>query len=228
MSAYRKKNPLKQVPSQIIIAVEGATESDYYELIAMQAPQYIKVEILAPKNEKDLDGNTVDKLGMVKPHHLHGRVKRYCEKAQNNVLPDDQIWVVLDADKFYKHHELQEFLQAFLSDKDLKAETRVLVRSNPCFEIWKHLHLHDLPIEAAFGSCEPVVKLVGKLDNGHGFDCDKHTTQEYIDAAIARAEKLTPDAAPNMIQLSSPGTSLHLLAKELQRLINLQNEMYKS
>lgn len=226
MSSYRRKNPFKKVPSQIIIAVEGDTEGIYYTKMAEVAPQFIKVQVLAPKNELDKNGNFIDKDGMVKPGHLHGRLRRYCEKAKNNVQPDDQIWVVMDADKFHKHYEVKEFLEAFLSDKDLKVETRVLVRSNPCFEIWKHLHLQDIPVDTKFGSCEPVGKLVGKLENGHGFDCEKHTTQEYIDAAIARAEKLTPDAAPNMIHMNSPGTSLHLLAKELQALIKLQKEQY--
>jgi hypothetical protein len=224
MSSYRRKNPKKQVPSQLIIVVEGANrERDYYSWFAKDASSAVKVEVLAPKDEYDNAGRKIDDKGWVKPEHLLERLRRFCRKARNDVQPEDQIWIVLDADKFYKYHEVANFLNDLESDKELKTTTRMLVRSNPCLEIWLHLHLDDLPTGSKFGSCEPVKKIVGKLENGHGFDCTKHISIETIKAAIARAEKLNPGIEPNSIELPSPGTMLHLLAKQLLIVLEEKN-----
>jgi len=104
------------------IVAEGEREENYF-LWFEQKSKRIRVEIIAKEGKASA------------PKHMLARVQKFL--PENAVLPGDQIWFVLDVDR-WKRESIDE-LQALCSDY----EGWATAIGNPCFEVWLIFHLNS-------------------------------------------------------------------------------------
>jgi hypothetical protein len=200
-------------PKKIIIAVEGGKrEKQYFDWYSSQ-DSTVNVVVLAPSNEEDEDGNIVDMVGKVKPHEILERLIKYAEKPENNIGKYDLIYIVFDADKFNEYHEIEAFLEAIRTTKELKAESRNLALSMHCFEFWLLLHLMDYQQGQTWDNCQSLKTHLGTVING-GFNSGIHISPETIAKAINQAKSIDLNN-PSPIMPTNPGTKVYLVAEKL-------------
>ena len=211
MSRYSKKQESLRLQN-IFIVVEGAhTEKVYYEYFASRQSV---IKVIAPRYEEDDNGRVIDHTGLVKPQHLLQRAIRRFEKQTTINSKVDQVWFLMDADKFNEHHKVQDYLNDIAAAAlKVDKENRHLVLTNPCFELWHYLHLKDLPEGASFKNCGEVTPLLRALG---GFDPTRHITTATIQAAITRAKAIDK---PNELVPPNPGTRVYQLAEVLIQLL---------
>lgn len=216
MSNYRRKNPVLKY-KRVIIAVEGKKrEKQYFEWFQTQVRQGITVVVLPPPDKED---NTMpaEDNGGVKPHEVLARLQNYCTSAKNAVDKADELWLVFDCDKndYDKYHTMEE-LKNEMERVDLRSQNRFLAPSNPCLEVWLHLHLEELDTSKPHYS-QKLKQKVGAMNNGSGFDSKLHITPATIQAAIARAKAIDK---PQELVPPNPGTRVYQLAEVLMELVN--------
>ena len=110
----------------VIIATEGTdTEPIYFEAVkADLCSSNVHVEVL-----RRSDGNS-------SPENVYHQLQMF--KDEYNIADDDELWVVVDRDK-WTEKMLSEVALYCHQDNNLK-----LCVSNPCFELWLLLHLEDI------------------------------------------------------------------------------------
>jgi hypothetical protein len=212
MSSYSKKQKALRIQN-IFIVVEGAhTEKVYYEYFASRQSV---IKVIAPRYEEDENGRVIDHTGLVKPQHLLQRAIRRFEKRTTINSTVDQVWFVIDADKFSDYHKVAEFLEQIrLADLKVAADNRHLVLSNPCFETWQYLHTASLAGAQPFNNCAAITAELQTATNGAGFN-PTLITKESVQAAIERARAIdNNDLVP-----PNPGTRVYHLAEVLLELI---------
>ena len=75
-------------------------------------------------------------------------------RAKNEILDEDQFWVVLDTDHQIQGHHKSTFVRAL--NQARRAGYRIAI-SNPCFELWLLLHHLSIAKGRAFAGCDEVV-----------------------------------------------------------------------
>lgn len=209
MSRYRKKSKGFS-PDYIIIGVEGHTrEKQYFDWFREKCrASRVSVEVLEPKDEFDEEGNRIDHPGYSAPHWSLKRLERFVTKS--DLSPNDQIWLVFDAEHFENYKEAEDLFE-LLKSSELKSENRFLAISNHCFEIWLALHITELPADKEWQTRKELKDWLDKRTVG-GFNSNYiHTNTVAV--AIRRASEL--DVTPQSIVPSKPGTRVYLLAQEL-------------
>ncbi len=120
---YKKGKPFRDARKFIIIC-EGERESNYFDFFNGKSKKFI-VETVAPVGENQ---------GESAPNHLKNRAIEYIDKNGWELDYDDQLWFVLDVDK-WERTSIDEL--KILSDS---TKNWFLAISNICFEVWLYYH----------------------------------------------------------------------------------------
>lgn len=113
--------------SLLVIACEGEkTEAEYLSFSCFQNSR-VKLCIVPSKDGKS------------SPIHVLENLKEEAEKY--DLKPGDQIWIVIDTDRWTFETQLKPLLNA----KIRKFPVNIAV-SNPCFELFLYLHFSHMPI----------------------------------------------------------------------------------
>lgn len=130
----------------IVIATEGAvTEYNYFRQLDAESvipEQRFQIEVLRTE-----DGNC-------SPNHIIKKLSEY--KRKYNLKADDEIWMVIDTDR-WDEKMLKKILQA------CKQKGFGLCVSNTCFEIWLLLHFADL---SQLSNEDTLALAANKKENG--------------------------------------------------------------
>jgi hypothetical protein len=118
-----RRTAFKDPKKFFIISMEGKeTEPRYFEEFKTPRESNIQIKLVPNPNHKS------------KPKEVLKRLHDYFRR--NALREGDEGWIVIDRDA-WEENELTQVCQ----DAD-KAGYKVAV-SNPCFELWLYLHLHD-------------------------------------------------------------------------------------
>ena len=122
-SSYSRKSGTK-TPDKIIIATEGVrTEPDYFRALSDRNSR-IEVKILERFG---------DDIGKSSPASVLQQLHNF--KAQHAPRKHDQLWMVVDVDKW---ENLPEVVQACADNG------YYIAISNPCIELWLLLHVRSI------------------------------------------------------------------------------------
>lgn len=145
------------------------------------------------------------------PMHVLDLAEQY--KNKYDLEADDQIWLVMDTDRWGDKKLSQVY-------KTAKKKGFNLAISNPCFETWLHLHFADIPKE--LDTCKKLKPTLDKLLRSHAVKKSKgiHFIP-YMAEALERAKALDN---PNEVWPSKIGTKVHLLMEELWPMFHLNRK----
>lgn len=189
----------------IVIAAEGRnTENIYFESIRVSlCASDVHVEVL----HRDSNDSS--------PENVYEQIRGFM--AEYNIEDDDQLWIVVDKDK-WKDKMLSSIAQHCAQNDNLH-----FCVSNPCFELWLLLHIEDvtlyskeqmqeLSINKKVNSQDTWLKKRMKDLTGHYHESDYNAAALllHIDTAIERARRL--DVSPTDRWPQSTGTRVYLLA----------------
>ncbi len=200
----------------VVIAAEGKdTERIYFEAMkeALCASS-VHVEVLERGSDKSELGENESS-----PEHVYRQIREF--KSQYNIEDDDQLWIVVDRDK-WTSKMLASVAQYCEKDSNL-----YFCLSNPCFELWLLLHLEDV---AAYNDKQQQQLYENKRTRQHGptwtekclrnlmesyskSDYDAKKLLKNIDEAIERARKL--DIEPKSRWPNYIGTRVYRLANSI-------------
>lgn len=179
--------------SLIIIACEGEkTEADYFGF-SFFLNSRVKLCIIPSK-----DGRSA-------PAHVLENLKQ--EAGRYKLTSRDQLWVVVDTDRWPVETQLSKLLNARISRIPVQ-----LAVSNPCFELFLYLHFADMPsapVEDSRTMEERLRKLLGRYSKS---DLIEEDYVPYIYKAVEEAQKTVygQDGLP-----LNPGTGAGRLVKSI-------------
>lgn len=193
----------------VVIAAEGnMTENIYFEAMKRKRQaSNVHVEIL------HRDRHTSSPVAM------YDQLRHF--KQEYNIAEDDQLWVVVDRDK-WDVKMMKSVAQYCNSNSHLN-----FCVSNPCFELWLLLHIEDISVytpeelsrmkankkSSKWGTTFLKRRLRGLLGSYQESHYDAETLVETVDDAISRAEALDVNKLDRWPQ--SLGTRVYLLAKSI-------------
>lgn len=155
--------------------------------------------------------------GLSAPVHVMDRLRAAFESAKANkeVQPNDEFWLMLDTDHWIKGQNLPGLLEALAQAR--QAGFRFAM-SNPCFELWLLLHHEEIVPGTVFGKCAEVEARLRTALNGY----NKRNVQsgqfprESIALAIQRARSLEGDPeSPASHWPEKAGTRIYLLMESI-------------
>ncbi|MCB0522316.1 MAG: RloB domain-containing protein [Lewinellaceae bacterium] len=168
--SYKKSTGKHRDARCFFIIAEGEREEDYF-LWFEQKSKRIRVEIIEREGKASA------------PKHMLGRLQKFL--PENAVQPGDQIWFVLDVDRWER--ESIEELRSLCTDYPGWA-TAI---SNPCFEVWLLFHFNDKISGKATASKE-FKQLLHEVTPG-GYSIVKFAPKIESAAANARDADPTPE-----------------------------------
>ena len=193
----------------IVIAAEGRdTENIYFEAMkASLCASGVHVEVLHRNDDESSPGNVLTQIVNFKNEY--------------NIEEDDQLWVVVDRDK-WKSKMLSSVARYCAQNNNL-----YFCVSNPCFELWLLLHLEDVTKydehkmkklaankkNSKHGETWLKKQMKTLLGHYHESDYDAFALLPTIGLAIDRAKLLDKNPADRWPQ--SVGTRVYLLAKSI-------------
>lgn len=168
---YKKGEPFKDA-RLFVVACEGEKrEKEYFERVG-HGSQRLKVRVLAPEAGESRSA----------PKWVLDRVVRFIEKEGFNTTSGDQIWLVMDVDR-WKIDQLYEI------DAHCKEQGWGMALSNPCFEVWLLFHLKDA-LNITSNSCQDLKHELGNAVKG-GYNLEKFIP--LVPDAITRCRSLDLD-----------------------------------
>lgn len=198
----RIKRPLNRtIPclrdtSLIIIAAEGEfTEKQYFES-SLFRNRRIQVMVLETEN------------GHSAPIHVYKRLKEYAQVV--NLEPDDQLWLMVDKDRWPDNQLAQVCSHAIRGRK--KA---MLAISNPSFELWLYLHIDDWTA-GVITSQAMERDLRAKLGSYNKSNLDIQILKPGIENAVKRSKELDNNTSARWP--SNPGTHVYKVIEEIWKL----------
>lgn len=192
----------------VVIAAEGRkTENMYFESMKISlCASDVHVEVLH-RNSNDSS-----------PENVYEQIREFM--AEYNIEDDDQLWIVVDKDK-WKDKMLSAVAQYCVQNDNLR-----FCVSNPCFELWLLLHIEDVTLydkkqmkllfmNQKVNSQDTWLKKRMKDLTGHyrESDYDAMALLPHIDTAIERAKDL--DISPMDRWPQGIGTRVYLLVKSI-------------
>lgn len=212
----RKKKDLKSCYKNdfkdayvIRIATEGTvTEPGYFQSDLMgKRCSRIRVEVLKTTG------------GYSAPRQVFERLIQSVRK--DGAQEADQYWIVVDVDHHATNNGMDTFIdsvEAFNSGNNMNFQLAI---SNPRFEVWLALHRHlDLKSKKIIQKLSSTPEeLVKEIDPHYKklFDL-KTVTREAVQIAIYQAMEL--DSNKGAKQPNSPGTRVHRLVGEIQKILD--------
>ena len=124
--SYKRGEPYRDSSFFVIVCEGVETEIEYFENFKKIEQQRVKIEPVAPDENKSAPKWVLDKAAKITEELLF--------KSEN----DDQLWIVTDTDRWKTEHlrTIQETCE--------RTKNWNFVVSNPCFEVWLHAHIQDL------------------------------------------------------------------------------------
>lgn len=193
----------------VVIAAEGKeTENIYFEAMKrFRQASNVHVEIL----HRDENASS--------PIVVYEQIKQF--KQEYNIEEDDQLWVVVDRDK-WTIKMMKSVAQFCQRDQYLN-----FCVSNPCFELWLLLHVEDIAAlsedvrekmrsnkkSSKRGSTFLKKRLRDQLGSYQEANYDAERLIATVDEAIVRADALDTDKQDRWPQ--DLGTRVYLLAKSI-------------
>lgn len=204
-------------PERILIVTEGEkTEPLYFEgfrrrINESYGREYVAVEV------HGLGDNTVS---------LFNRARALVER---DIKGFTQVWVVYDRDSFPSRdfNAVPELCAAASDDETVYRAAW----TNESFELWYLLHFEYVDAALDRGSFGP--RLTASLQrSGHGAYRKNRPDMFYLlegrlDRAIANAERLERANIGTSPADSNPGTTVHLLAKELRPYLGNPEDLWR-
>lgn len=152
--------------------------------------------------------------GQSAPEHVLQRLKAYREdkKRRNELLDEDEFWLMLDTDHWTAPSHITNFNQVC---GEALQQRIGLAHSNPCFEVWILLHFDELNASDQFRKGHDVEKrLRASLGQYNKTRLDlARFNRENAAAAAERAERL--DTTPENRWPQKTGTHVYRLVKNL-------------
>ncbi len=172
----RRPRPLdRAIPHQrdtrlVVIATEGQyVEPQYFELFRRISSR-VQVKIL-----ETADRNSA-------PAHVLARLKKF--RRDNDLRSDDQLWLVVDKDRWTDAHLDQVAAEAHRLRFGLAV-------SRPCFEVWLYLHHADAPaamVDMAGHLVKDSLRTLLGSYNEQNLQIDQF--RPLVDEAVRRARAL--------------------------------------
>lgn len=161
---YQKREPFRSATLFVIICEGGKREPDYFEFFNGISSR-IKVKPIPSEDGKSA------------PNHLLNKAEE--ESTRNDFGVSDEIWFVIDTDRWRDHiHHLR--------DACAKKNNWSVAQSNPCFEVWLYFHFEKLlPTDIDFNQGAFWKSIIPKIVSG-GFNSAVHPLK--IEMAIKNAE----------------------------------------
>lgn len=187
--AYKKGAPHRDARLFVIVA-EGKREDEYFSWFN-EKNQRIKVSIIPREQNRSA------------PTHFLSRVGSFIEAGGWNPEDDDQLWFVLDVDK-WQREEIENLRIACESNPNWR-----IAISNPCFEVWLLFHIRKSIPDNGEG-CGSLKQMLHRNAPG-GYDKDAFC--EKIELAVQNSR-----AADNNPRGHFPDrmmTKLYQLAEEI-------------
>lgn len=180
-----------------ILATEGAvTEPQYFRGLQERGVVdrlRVKIEVIPTP----LDAGTSA------PRHVLERLSEIA--SQYNLIADDELWLIIDADRVWERHLPQVTREAF-------QKGFFVAVSRPCFELWLLLHVSDdVSSISTCADCSRALRMQLGRYNKSNLDMDHFPRSAVLDA-IRRASALDPggDRWPQSI-----GSHVYQLASRL-------------
>lgn len=161
------------------IACEGSVREPQYFKLFQYLSKKIKVDIIEEKTLENEDPNIHTKSS---PKWVLDKAMSYINN--NNLLEDDELWFVMDVDKW----SLEQLRALALYCK--KHKNWNLVLSNPCFEIWLYFH-KKMDIQSSLSTTCKEFKTEISLFDASGYDRFKYVQDVLL--AVENAKKNDSD-----------------------------------
>lgn len=186
--SYKKGTPFRDARLFVIIA-EGEREDTYFRWFNARNSR-INIHII----ERDENASA--------PKLFIGRLNKAQEEDKYSPQADDQVWFVCDVDRW------RDQIEELRIDCEQVPNWNIAV-SNPCFEIWLHLHSGDIqfPEDTTCGNLK--TRLTQSL-LGH-YDPEIYCLQ--VDHATTRARNA--DNTPDSFFPDKMRTKLYKLAESM-------------
>ena len=185
---YKRGAPHRDARLFVIVCEGAKREKEYFEFF-QQYSQRIKIEVLPPINNRSA------------PNHFLSRATDYQDAF--GLITDDHLWFVSDRDRW------EEKILRNIHEECEKHSNWQLAISNPCFEVWLLLHLHDLANITANSSGEFKRALNQSLPGGY----QVALFAPKIEDAIQRAKAGDPN--PDYFLPDRGATKLYQLAEQM-------------
>ena len=204
MSRFRRKNPVREPATIIIVVTEGEkTEPSYLRAFKeIHVPPHVKSSVF---NLKIISG---DGFGGGVPMTVVNCAVEELQKLQGTLSREDSVWAMFDRDE---HPEFEEV------KRKARNQGVQLAISNPCFEIWGIYHYKDWqgPIER--DQCQKELKKLCPSYNrksGKTF-IDRDMIKDKCCDAIERAEKSLNSREEEGDPEGNPSTTVHCLIRTI-------------
>ena len=190
---YKRGEPYRDARLFVIVCEGNKREKEYFTELA-EGHRRVKVRLLPP---------TDDDSGKSAPKHVVERATNYVKEY--GLAKDDQLWLVMDVDRWG-----EEVLIPIGKECQKKNSWNVAL-SNPCFEVWLHLHLQDVS-QTPTKTCQQMKGELHELITS-GYKVEVFTP--LVDQAVERAS-----IADNNQEHFYPAvmtTKVYLLINEMKR-----------
>ncbi len=204
MPTTRRRRPLdRSTPTLrdtrlIVIATEGEkTEKQYFEaLVADLRLSRVQIRVLATEDARSDPAQVLKRLAAF--------------EAEFDLHEDDERWLVIDVDR-WKPAKLKRVCT------ESRAKGFQVAVSHPCFEVWLHFHLADLPAFVGAPTCSTVETSLRRLLGAYNkARLDMTRFRPHVAEAIQRAKAL--DTVPADRWPSRPGSHVYRLVERIQAL----------
>jgi hypothetical protein len=127
-----------------VIACEGSvTEPKYFSRFDEMSKR-LKVDIVKDESSEQKSA----------PKYVLDRAVKYIHNE--GLIDEDSLWFVIDVDR-WKRDQLEE-IAAFCAEN----HNWNLILSNPCFEVWLHLHFSDSVEEIGNKPCKEIKTIISR------------------------------------------------------------------
>jgi len=200
---YKKGAPFRDARKFILIC-EGEREAEYFDFFDKLSQKLI-VKTIAPID---------DNMGQSAPNHLRDRASEYIEENGWEENYDDQLWFVLDVDRWDREkinelHHLTEITKNWF-----------LAISNICFEVWLYYHMNPTKIEPETSG--QMKRILNDQTSG-GYNLNLYAPA--ISTAIGNSANIDNNEAG--FYPANGVTKVYKLAMEVVNLLSFENGILK-
>ena len=196
---YKREIPQKLVRDYKLFAIacEGSVrEPEYFKLF-----QYLSSKVKIDIIEEYLNEEETVVCTKSSPNWVLNKAAKYI--AENNLLDEDELWFVLDVDR-WTAKQIYGLVSYCKSNSNWH-----VVLSNPCFEVWLNFHQRKT-IRRSLTTCKDLKKELATFDKA-GYN--RFNYIQKITTAISNSRNA--DSNPNHFFPELKETKVYLLADAL-------------
>lgn len=195
-----RRDASREPRKRLLIVCEGAvTEPEYFRQFANWCRNpLVEIRIEAAAGvPRTLVEHAVE---------LKNEAETKATRERDENLAYDEVWCAFDVDAHPKVSEARDMA---------KANGLHLAMSNPCFELWLYLHLHESPGMQHRHELQKRCRAEMPGEADKYFDFDKLISG--YDRAFRRAERLATDATKAGESVRNPTTEVFLLTDSIDQ-----------